>query len=125
MVQLTVDTTNDSLEELEQAKKMLEQAIARRGKKLDMPAVNQEEIVDTPFLKVTVKEDHVEEKRENPNIPTLNQLLSDESLTEDDLAKLYKEVAPEAPIKKEENNEEVIEDNSNDGYIEIVEYEEK
>lgn len=119
MVQVSFDTNADSVEELEHAFSLLQQAIARRKgpiqSKMDMPQV-EETAVDTPFFKITVKEG-----AEKQAVPTLNQLINDESLTEDDLGKLFKEqMAQEEELKK--SHPEPSKREKTDEYIEIIEY---
>ena len=123
MVQVTFDTNNDSLEELKEALSMLQQAIDRRSgahapvhtaapkpAKMDI-AHPEETVIDTPFFKITSKND-------DAPAPTLNELLTDESLTDDDFSKMLKEqIADEHKSKKEKPKEE-----SSGEYIEIVEY---
>jgi hypothetical protein len=151
MAQITIDTNSDTIEEMEHAILLIKKAIERKGKisgverqekapleeqsleeqssedkravlsknKLEMPStpvVEEETAVDTPFLKITVKSE--EHKKE---VPTLNELLTDEQLTEDDLKKLYKEVIPEVE-KKEANQKDEKKQNA---FIEIIEYEEE
>jgi len=127
MVQVTFDTVNDSLEELEQARQLIETAIKRKtnpqstqpahkATKMDMSQTHEETALDTPFFKITVKND---EEQTTP-VPTLNQLIEDESITEDELQKMFKE-KPEEPKKTKTPKE-----NQNpDGYIEIIEYSEE
>lgn len=142
MVQVTFDTNQDTLEELEHARSLLEQAIARRGKpaghKLDMPLVgapkeaqraeeaDDDAAIDTGFLKIKVVEAHEEVAEQSaqepakPAVPTLNQLLN-ESLSDEELGKLFKEqqkFEDEHPKPKKEKKSE-------DAYIEIIEYDEK
>jgi hypothetical protein len=114
MVQVTFDTNNDSLEELQEAFALLHGAIERRSPvrpgvaKMDIalatgaaeqnPPAEEETALDTPFLKITVKSDEHKNKMQEqqiasatPAMPTLNQLLHDESLTEEELAKMFGE----------------------------------
>ena len=123
MVQVTFDTNSDTLDELKESLILLQQAIDRRSgatvqtpvhtaapkpAKMDI-AHPEETAIDTPFFKITVKND------EQP-APTLNELLSDESLTTDDFSKMFKEqMADEHKAKAKEKPK--------DGeYIEIIEY---
>jgi hypothetical protein len=149
MVQVTFDTNSDSLPELEEALKILQQALERRGgnaapapqkpqpkPKMDLPEqpqVEEETVLDTPFLKIVSKEDHHEQgtepdkeaRQEQPAVPTLNELLS-ESLSEDDLGKLFKE---QVQLEEEEHKKhpapERRKSENQDAYIEIIEYTEE
>jgi hypothetical protein len=134
MVQVTFDTNGDSLDELEHALNMLQTAIGKKrgvmtnapksvlpeSPKLDMPEVKTEEAeetaLDTPFIKIKVTHGE-EEPAEAPKAPTLNQLLSDDGLTDEDFSKMLKEqIASEPKAKKAESKQD------SDGYIEIIEY---
>jgi hypothetical protein len=118
MVQVTFDTKNDSLEELKHALKILQDTIAKRHPThaMDMP---EEPALDTPFLKITVnKHEEHDESAEPEKEPTLNQLLNDDSLSDEDFSKMLKEqLATEKPT--EPHNQD------SDGYIEIIEYTEE
>jgi chromosome segregation and condensation protein ScpB len=170
MVQVTFDTNNDSLQELEEALKILQAAVERRGgaiapvahaAQLDIaePATEvaenaaeegpaapaKEAIIDAPFIKITVKNDehkadehkggHADgavkkDSAQKPGIkvPTLNQLLHDESLTEEELAKMFGEQGTDAVKSKPKEHKTApeesaeIKDEKEDAYIEIIEY---
>lgn len=149
MVQLTVDTNTDPIPELEEALHILQTAILRRSaaqlpsqapsssKSAPAPLPEQEESsLDTPFLKITVKDVPDVPESDSVNapgakIPTLNQLLSDDSLSEDEITTLFKETqrleaesrpaksASESNAKKESSRE------SSEAFIEIVEFDEE
>jgi hypothetical protein len=132
MVQVTFDTNTDTLEELQHALHLLEQAVARRQPsktpaKFDIAESAEqaeETALETPFLKITVGKP---EEHKEPKMPTLNQLINDESLTEEDLGKLFKEqLAQEEEERKnhpQKHAEKHVEEENS--YIEIVEYEDK
>lgn len=154
MVQVSFDTNADALEDLQDALRILQQAIERRGgkapqqrpqpearpahpetTKFDMSNVEQEadklekEIetaLETPFLKITL-EKHEQHKEQHPEqkMPTLNQLINDESLNEDDLGKLFKAQQAQEEEEKKLHPEKHVEKKSaqsQDAYIEIIEY---
>jgi hypothetical protein len=140
MVQVSFDTNNDSLEELEHAKALLERAIQKRGSGTSTkeataaaPPSSEETAIDTPFLKITVKsEERAEETgAEKEEAPTLNELLSEESITEDELHKMFKESskfdesepAKETVQEKKRPKEKAPEEDGK-AYIEIIEYSE-
>lgn len=120
MVKLSLDTNNDDVGELEEALKILEQAIIRRKGTEAVPSAENlvkeatdEATVETPFFKITLKGDDVAETS-----PTVNELLESESLTEEELQELYKHV-PEAQTIEEKKKE------AGDRFIEIVEFDEE
>jgi len=116
MVQITLDTNNDPLEELEQALHVLENAIQRRK---GAAPQTEETAIDTPFLKISIKSDDTEPAA--PQVPTLNQLIHDESLTEEELTKMFKQVQDaDPPAKKPEKKQA-----QDQGFIEIVELDER
>lgn len=142
MVQLTIDTNSDPVSELEEALHILQTAIARRSSD-SPPARNpapvspsstvsppeDESSLDTPFLKITVK-DVVQPdvaESQNPKMPTLNQLLSDDSLSEEEITTLFKETqrleAESRPSKS--SSEKSPTEDSADAFIEIVEFDEE
>lgn len=116
MVQVTFDTNADSIEELENALRILQQALERR--KATPPPVDEETAIDTPFLKVTVRN---ELDAPEPKMPTLNQLLTDDSITEEELTRLFKEQQLQEQAKGTPRKEQK-KDTAEDAYIEIVEY---
>lgn len=162
MVQVTFDTNNDSLEELQHALQLLEKTVMKRCEQMarsngaqsaatppqrtatqkdiiddkDNNDKTEETALDTPFLKITVKSENetvaktTAEPKTTANgpIPTLNELLS-ESITEDELHRMFKESSTidDAPAEKhathharaESENEEIIEEKP---FIEIIEY---
>ena len=99
---------------------------APHAPKLDMAPMQlteeEETILDTPFLKIKAHDDHKDHK-ENVKVevkePTLNQLLEEASLSDDDFAKLFKEQMDAEPKQEKKAA------SNNDGYIEIVEYAEE
>jgi hypothetical protein len=139
MVQVSFDTNVDTLEELEHALHLLQKAIERRNPeasqkgaaKFDIPRVDAptevETALETPFLKITL-EKHEQRAKAEPKMPTLNQLINDESLSEDDLGKLFKAQMDQEEEEKKAHPEKHVEkhkEETQDSYIEIVEYEEK
>jgi len=159
MVQVTFDTNNDSLEELQHALQLLERTIMKRCEQMAQPDTAQtaatsppsiaarrdgtdikeddeETALDTPFLKITVKSESetatkaVAEPKTKANgpVPTLNELLA-ESITEDELHRMFKESSTidDTPAEKEAvhhtraegEKEEIIEEKP---FIEIIEY---
>lgn len=152
MVQVTFDTNNDSLEELQHALQLLEKAIMKRCESMATPvkgaaaagtetpdrAPEEETAIDTPFLKITVKNDDETPAKAAPHaggkpvapVPTLNELLS-ESITEDELHRMFKESAvvgedapakaPKTPVGRGREETEIVDDKP---FIEIIEYSE-
>lgn len=116
MVQVTFDTKNDSVEELEEALGVLHDAIARRKGKAMTPAAPVEETaIETPFMKISFSSD--DEPAAKPQEPTLNQLIEDSSLTEEEMSKMFKQVeAADAPKTKPKKA------SSDAAFIEIVEF---
>ncbi len=162
MVQVTFDTNNDSLEELEHTLLILQKAIAKHtGAEVQAPTLkNSEPVVnkkiqeekeedDTPFIKITIKHDddeddekkHADKKehenkhslQENDehhpkNVPTLNQLINDASITEEELSSLFKGPAEHKAghETKEVKKHHSEDDNSGStSYLEIIEYEDE
>jgi hypothetical protein len=143
VVQVTFDTNSDTLEELQEALNILQQAVMRRTgatveapahkaapkpSKMDIAQLEEETAIDTPFFKITVKEADEEpaqsgEATPGMKMPTLNQLIEDESLTEDELGKLFKEQLNREKEEHKNHKNSVKEENQKeDAYIEIVEY---
>jgi hypothetical protein len=114
MVQLTFDTKGDSLEELEEALRILQDAIVRRkGAPTVQPAPAQEEAIETPFMKISFSSDDAPSEQ----APTLNQLIEDSSLTQEEMSKMFKQVEAEDAPKKKPKKEA-----SDATFIEIVEF---
>jgi hypothetical protein len=120
MVQVTFDTKNDSLEELENALHVLHDAIHRRKGTVEAPAKPaapvEEPALDTPFLKISITSEG-----DQPAAPTLNELLTNESLTEDELTTMFKTVQESEPQKKPVEKKPTAEAT----FIEIVDFEEE
>ena len=125
MVKLELDTNKDPLSELEEALKILQDAIARRtqeapveeapsAKQLVEESGTEETAFDAGFLKITVKDT-------DASAPTVNELLEQEAMTEDELQELYKHV-PEAQ-EVVDKKQEPVDDDDEGAYIEIVEFE--
>ena len=116
MVQVTFDTKNDSVEELEEALGVLQDAITRRkGKATPPPAAPADETaIETPFMKISFSSD---EPPAQPAEPTLNQLIEDSSLTEEEMSKMFKQVEAADPPKLKPKKE-----SSDAAFIEIVEF---
>jgi hypothetical protein len=155
MVQVTFDTNNDSLEELEHALQLLQKAIAKHtGSEVPHKHAQEDKVVEkehtelkkelqkeeeedyTPFIKITIKHDDDEsdsEEKKAPathhaKAPTLNQLINDASITEEELSSLFK-TAPEGKAEHghKEHNAHAPKETSEDGttYLEIIEYDEE
>ncbi len=128
MVQVTFDTNTDSVEELEHAQRVIADAIARRS---GAPQVHhkpvhhaapvapkvEETTIDTPFLKISIKDDEPAAE----SSPTLNQLLEEASLSEEEMSKMFKQVQESEPVvQKVEHKSE-----PDASFIEIVEFDEE
>ncbi len=173
MVQVTFDTNNDSLEELEHTILILQKAIEKHtsvnAAKINAAKENYktpEQIIenrkeekkedekeedDTPFIKITIKHEDTDDENNKKdewkkksddkheseskdehqkNAPTLNQLINDASITEEELSSLFKgpietKTIPEniEPKLHSNNTKEKIDDNKS--YLEIIEYSEE
>ncbi len=129
MVQVTFDTNTDSIEELEHAQRVIADAIARRSGSAQAhhkPAHHaapvapkvEETTIDTPFLKISIKDD---EPAPAEASPTLNQLLEEASLSEEEMSKMFKQVQESEPVvQKVEHKSE-----PDASFIEIVEFDEE
>ncbi len=142
MVKITVDTKEDTQEDLQHALELIRNALENRsvsGTTAEMVAsqfsaedlINESKdstAIEIPGLKITIGDSDSEKET-----PTVNDLLASESMTESDLEELYKHV-PEAQgdlrqHHETESNEDVeivkpSVDDSEDPYIEIVDMDE-
>ncbi len=135
MIQVTFDTAKDSVEELEASLRMLQDAVARRKgagsssrpPTLDMPqppppatpVQDDETALDTPFLKIKVKHDEpAREPAPEGDEPSLQDLLTNDSITEEQLSRVFK--AQGGKIADAPAEQEVA-----PSYIEIIEYDEE
>ncbi len=132
MVQITFDTNTDSIEELEHAQRVIADAIARRNgtphvhhKQATAPvpvvAPVEETTIDTPFLKISIRDDEPTPAQSETAAPTLNQLLEEASLSEEEMSKMFKQVQDaEPPVHKMERAP-----SDEASFIEIVEFDEE
>ncbi len=134
MVQITFDTQHDTLEDLEQALRVLQDAIARRKGTPSIsstsapiapaaPVLPAEDTIETPFMKISFSSEDGPAQQPSPptQAPTLNQLLQDASLTDAEMSQMFKQVeATDAPAIKPKKKE-----TSEAAFIEIVEFEEE
>ena len=117
MVKLNLDTTRDAVEDLEEAVVILQEAITRRKATIAIDqdakkdALVEETAIDTPFFKIKVESETEE------GAPTLNELLTNERITEDELTDLFKSQPDEEKPKKKKKEQ--------DSFIEIVEFDEE
>jgi hypothetical protein len=83
-----------------------------------------DEELDAGLFKITLKHDRPEKPKDPdaPVLPTLNDLIHDDRLSEAELSKMFKEhVAKEMELEKAEK-EKHRKEKGEDAYIEIIEY---
>ena len=184
MVQVTFDTTNDTIEELENALELLKKAIQKRAGPINHSTEHEQDIsiteieqmadsinenpapyakepitekenvaknkgfendlesqeenpaeetaIDTPFLKITLKSSHEDNHQQtqaehnDKKVPTLNQLINDESITEEELAHIFKSHEESEGKNPEEKDHKThshkMTASDDETYLEIIEY---
>jgi hypothetical protein len=135
MAKITIDTNEDSLDELEHAVELIQKAISRKNQSPAIAVANaeaktpsaqdlvEEAAIETPFLKVSFSSN---ETVNEEGSPTVDDLLNSESITDDELQELYKSVPglSEQFAQRKEKEEDTPQqtNSSDDSFIEIVEF---